>query len=551
MNKPVSRDIFDESDFPICHVRRGVLSGTGVDVDECARKPLVAVANSATDFNPGHMHLGGLAARVKDGINAAGAIPFEFNVPAPCDGLTEGNEGMRYVLPQRELIADMIEMHIRSMRFDAVVMIAGCDKIVPGMLMAAARLDLPTIFLTGGPSAMAVRYTPAYSGTISPNDYPDPENKMSCLKSASCGACEIMGTANTHQCLAEALGLALPGSALVPAFHADRARFARWTGMHIVKMMAENLTARKILTRQSLENAIMVCQAIGGSTNTALHLPALAHELGFDLGLKDFNHFGKKVPTLLAIAPNGPHGIIDLHNAGGVPAVMKRLSDDLHLDALTCTGQSLGRVLEPIRVLDEAVIPQRAGAHNPEGGIVALFGNLAPEGCVIKQSAVAEEMRVFSGPARVFESESEALAALREKVIREGEVLVIRNEGPKGGPGMPETLAVTMNLSMSEYKRVAMITDGRFSGASAGPCVGHVSPEAAVGGPIAAIRNGDRIAIDIPSRTINLALSTEEISARLAEVKPIRHEMPAGYLRRYVAQVTSAAKGAYLEEPQA
>ncbi len=547
MKKRISQDIFDESDFPISQVRRNVLSGTGADIEEYQDKPMIAVANSATDINPGHMHLGSLAARVKDGINAGGGIPFEFNVPAPCDALAEGNEGMRYVLPQRELIADMVETHIRSMRFDAVVMIASCDKIIPGMLMAAARLDLPTIFLTGGPSTVAIRHTSSYKGSVSPNDYTEMDDKMSCLKSASCGACEIMGTANTFQCLAEALGLSLPGSAVVPAFHADRARFARWSGLRVVKMVDEALTANKILTRQSLENAIMVSQAIGGSTNATLHLPALAHELGLEIGLDDFNRLGKRIPTLLAITPNGPYGVLDLFAAGGVPAVMKRLEDDLHLDTLTCTGKKLGDHLAAAQEGDPTVIPEKENAHSPEGGTVALFGNLAPEGCVVKQSAVVEEMRVFSGPARVFESEHEALAALREKTINEGEVLVIRNEGPKGGPGMPETLAVTMNLSMSGYQRVAMITDGRFSGASAGPCVGHVSPEAADGGPIAAVRNGDMITIDIPQRTIAVDLSAVEIEGRLAETKIRRRELPKGYIRRYVKLVKSAAKGAYLD----
>lgn len=543
----ISRDIFDENDFPISQVRRNVLSGTGADIEEYQDKPMIAVANSATDINPGHMHLGALAARVKDGINAGGGIPFEFNVPAPCDALAEGNEGMRYVLPQRELIADTVETHIRSMRFDAVVMIASCDKIIPGMLMAAARLDLPTIFLTGGPSAMAVRHTSSYTGSVSPNDYGDMADKMTCMKSASCGSCEIMGTANTFQCLAEAVGLALPGSAVVPAFHADRGRFARWTGLRIVKMVDEALTAKKILTRQSLENAIMVSQAIGGSTNATLHLPALAHELGLDIGLADFNRIGKKIPTLLAIAPNGPHGVLDFYAAGGVPAVMKCLEDDLHLNSLTCTGKMLGDHLAAAPKGDSAVIPEKENAHSNEGGTVALFGNLAPEGCVVKQSAVADEMRVFSGPARVFESEHQALTALREKTINEGEVLVIRNEGPKGGPGMPETLAVTMNLSMSDYKKVAMITDGRFSGASAGPCIGHVSPEAADGGPLAAVRDGDKISIDIPERAISIDLTEQEIHSRLDEVEVRQRELPKGYIRRYVKLVNSAAKGAYLD----
>lgn len=548
MAQKFSSDIFDTSDFPISHLRRGVLSGTGVDPEECAEKPIIAIASSATEMNPGHMHLANLAARVKAGVHAAGGIPFEFNVPAPCDGLTEGNAGMRFVLPQRELIADMIETHVRSMRFDAVVMIASCDKIIPGMLMAAARLDLPTIFLTGGPNAMAVRHSAVYNGSISPDDQPELQDKLTCLTSASCGACEIMGTANTFQCLTEALGLCLPGSAVIPAFHADRARAARRTGMRIVQMVAEELTARKLLTHPALENAIMACQAIGGSTNAALHLPALAHELGFDdLGLAAFNRLGAKVPTLLGILPNGSHGMLDLHAAGGMPAVLKRLSADLHLETLTCTGQTLGERLETATIANDTVIPDKTRPHSPESGIVVLFGNLSPDGCVIKQSAVSADMRRFRGTARVFESEKDALAALRADTIREGHVLVIRNEGPKGGPGMPETLAVTLFLSMSGLQRVALITDGRFSGATSGPCVGHVAPEAADGGPIAAVRDGDEISIDIPARKIELHLSEKQIQARLAAWQPPPSPPVSGYMKRYVRQVVSAARGAYLE----
>jgi dihydroxy-acid dehydratase len=548
MKKRYSQDIFDESDFPINHVRRGVLSGIGVDVEECAEKPLIGVANSATELNPGHAHLSELAVRVKDGINAGGGIPFEFNVPAPCDGLAEGNAGMRYILPQRELIADSIEMHVRSMRFDAVVMIASCDKILPGMLMAAARLDLPVIFLTGGPSATAVRYTPAYQGSISPNDQADAGDKLNCLKSASCGACEIIGTANTFQCITEALGMALPASAAVPAFHADRKRIARKTGLRIVEMVEEELDARKILTGKSLENAVMVCQAVGGSTNAALHLPALAHELGAELGLADFNRLGRQVATLVGISPNGPYGMLDFHSAGGIPAVMKRLASVLHQDALTCTGKTVGELLPEAKIHDERVIKDLKDAFYPEGGTVALFGNLAPEGCVIKQSAVAENMRIFTGLARVFESEGQALAALRKKRVSEGEVLVIRNEGPKGGPGMPETLAVTINLSMAGYKNVALVTDGRFSGATAGPCVGHISPEAADGGPIAAVKDGDQVSIDIAARTIHLHLTDQEIADRLQGWAWQGAAPLAGYMKRYVRRVASASKGAYLTE---
>ncbi|MCJ7772717.1 MAG: dihydroxy-acid dehydratase, partial [Desulfobacterales bacterium] len=336
--KPKSHLIFDTKDFPISHVRATMIRGTGSDVNELAQKPLIAVANSQTDLNPGHMHLKFLADKVKEGITAAGGIPFEFNVPAPCDGMAEGHEGMRFILPQRELIADTIETYVRSMLFDGMVMIASCDKIIPGMIMAAARLDLSTVFLTGGPSAWQIRFTAGRKDSIRHNEYTDKRLRRSTSVLASCGACEIMGTANTMQCLTEALGLTIPGSANVPSFHTDKLIFARKSGMRIVEMVEEELTAKKILTKKSIDTASIVDLAIGGSTNSTLHLPAIAHELGISLSLKKFNDFNKKIPTLLSIAPNGPHGIIDLYSAGGIPAVMKVLSNKLNLDALNITG---------------------------------------------------------------------------------------------------------------------------------------------------------------------------------------------------------------------
>jgi len=546
MKKPKSAPVFNDQDFPICITRLCILSGTGIDVQEAAEKPIIAVVNSQTDINPGHVHLSDLAVRVKEGIHAAGGIPFEFNVPAPCDGLTEGHAGMRFILPQRELIADMVETHVRSMGYDGMVMIASCDKIIPGMLMAAARLDIATVFLTGGPSAWQIRLNPSRTGSVDHKDYPDPFLKMATATPATCGACEIMGTANTHQSLAEALGLTIPGSSTVPAFHVEKQRFARTSGKRIVEMVEQELTARKILTREALLNALMVDLAIGGSTNAALHLPALAAELGLELDLATFNQYNQKIPTLCGISPNGPHGMVDLYSAGGIPAVMKVLKDDLHLGCLNATGKNWEETLAEVSVQDDTVIRPRETPHSPEGGTVVLFGNLAPEGAVVKQSAVVPEMRKFTGPAKVMESEEQALEALRENEIQEGMVVIIRNEGPKGGPGMPETLAVTMALDVAGLKKVALITDGRFSGASAGPCVGHVSPEAYVGGPLAAIRDGDQITIDIPGRKLEVSLSDQEIQTRLKGHTPQQREIPTGYLRRYVRQVTSAAKGATL-----
>jgi len=453
MDKPKSAPIFNDQDFPVSLVRLSILKGTGVDIDELKEKPIIGIVNSHTEMNPGHMHLRALAERAKEGVHAAGGIPFEFGVPAPCDGLTEGNEGMRFVLPQRELIADIIETHVRSMLFDGLVMIASCDKIIPGMIMAAARLDRPTIFLTGGPGAWQIRFSSRMEGSVDHKDYDDILSKLECATCATCGSCELMGTANTFQCMAEALGLTLPGSSAVPAFLSEKLLFARKAGKRIVDMVGEGLTARKVLTPSALENALIVDLAIGGSTNSALHLPAIARELGIDLPLARFNELNRKVPTLIGMSPSGPHGMIDLYRAGGVPAVMKVMAGDLNLEAINVTG----------------------------------------------------------------------------------------------GPGMPEALAVTMALELHGYARVALITDGRFSGASAGPCVGHVSPEAYVGGPIAALRDGDEITIDIAARTLEAKLTDDEIEERLSNWTPLERDIPEGYMRRYVKYVGSAAHGAVLD----
>ena len=545
MNKPKSSQYFNPSDGLINMLRMSLIKSTGTDIVEALQKPLIAVVNSHTDLNPGHMHLKTLAERVKEGIHAAGGLPFEFNVPAPCDGMAEGHEGMRFILPQRDLIASTVEVHVRSMIFDGMVMIATCDKIIPGMLMAAARLDLPAILLTGGANAWQVRFAPGRQNSVDFKDYAGSPLGLACASAATCGACEVMGTANTFQCLAEVMGMALPGSANIPAFHPDKLLCARKSGLRIVEMVKEELTTRKILTREALENAIMMDLAIGGSTNSTLHLPALAHELGIDIPLSRFNEYNRKIPTLLSISPNGPHGMLDLHAAGGTQAVMKMLTDDLHLDTLTVSGQTLRENLRDAEVLDSAVIRSKEQPYQPEGGTVVLFGNLAPDGAVVKQSAVAPEMRVFTGKARVMNSEKEALRAFDEGSIHEGEVIIIRYEGPKGGPGMPETLAVTMALAHSGLQRVALVTDGRFSGASEGPCVGHVSPEAYVGGPIAGLCDGDEIEIDIPARTLNVR--GVDLAERLRDFTPPHRELPPGFMRQYVKCVSSAALGAVLE----
>ena len=526
-------------------VRNGIVKGTGIQ-GELGRKPLIAIANSHSELTTGHCHLRSLGEKVKAGIDAAGGQAVEFNVPAPCDGVAMGNEGMRYILAQRDLIADLVETHVRSQLFDGIVMIASCDKINPGMMMAAARLDLPAIYLAGGPGMWDIRNRADRGASVDHKDYKDPELKVATTTCASCGSCELMGTANTFQCLAEVLGLCLAGSSNVPAFHPDKLRYARATGERIVAMVEEGLNVRQILTPQSILNAVKMDLAIGGSTNTTLHLPAIADSLGLELPLSVFNEHNQQIPTLLAISPNGPHGIVDLWAAGGMPAVIKVMQDDLNLDCLTVTGKTLGDVAESARVLDSVVIPPRDKPNHAEGGTVILYGNLAPDGAVVKRSAVSADMLVAKGPAVCVDSEDDARDALQTGRIKEGDVIVIRYEGPKGGPGMPEMLSITMLLEMFGLKKTALITDGRFSGATAGPCVGHVSPEAYDGGPIAALRDGDEIQIDIPNRTLAVALSDEAIAERLANT--VRVEKPGypGYIQRYRKHVSSAALGAVL-----
>ena len=544
--KHKSREVFEDRGLFVGIARRSILQGLGIDPEEMRAKPIIAIANSYAEFNPGHTHLRAVAERVKEGVWAAGGIPFEFGVPAPCDGPANGNDGMRFILAQREIIADAVETYVRSQLFDGLVTLSSCDKINPAMLMAAARLDLPTICIPGGACAWNIRFCVGGEGSINTKDYESLEMKIQTATPATCGACEIMGTANTGQILMEALGMALPRSSAIPAFHEEVLRKAREAGKRIVQMIREGLTAGKILTKQAIENAVMVDVAVGGSTNATLHLPALAHEIGVDLPLKRFNEMNKKIPTLLGIAPNGPHGIVDLYRAGGVPAVMSRISGMLDLDCLNVSGQTLGEIVANARVEDETVIPPLDKPRLREGATVVLYGNLAPEGAVVKQSAVDPSMMTFTGRALVLNGEQEALDALQGGKIEEGTVLVIRYEGPKGGPGMPEILAVTLQLSMSGLNRVALITDGRFSGATSGPCVGHVSPEAYVGGPIGLLEDGDEITIDIPNRSISVDLSDEVFEQRRKVWQPVQKPVPPGYMRRYRKLVSSAAKGAVL-----
>jgi dihydroxy-acid dehydratase len=529
-------------------VRTSIMKGTGMNPGDLGKKPLIAVANSHTELTTGHSHLHALGQKVKDGIVAAGGIAAEFNVPAPCDGVAMGHDGMHYVLAQRDLIADIVETHVRSQLFDGLVVISSCDKINPGMLMAAARLDLPTIYLSGGPGMWDIRNRRNRGKrSIDHKDYTDPEMKVATTTCASCGSCEIMGTANTIQSLAEVMGMCLPGSANTPGFHPDKLRYARATGERIVAMVEENLTARKILTREALLNAVIMDLAIGGSTNSTLHLPAIAHSLGLELPLSVFNDYNRKIPTLLAISPNGPWGVTDLWAAGGIGAAMKVMKGDLFTDCLTVTGRTLGEVIDAAyQVTDSEVVPPRDKPHRDEGGTVVLYGNLAPEGAVVKASAVKPDMLAFTGTAVCVDSEDDARKALTEGRIKEGNVIVIRYEGPKGGPGMPEMLNITMMLEVFGLHRTALVTDGRFSGATAGPCVGHVGPEAYDGGPIALLEDGDEITIDVPNRKLDVKLSDNELARRRDRWNRLEKPAP-GYMRRYRKLVSPAARGAVLE----
>lgn len=541
-------DIIYASASPAMNLfRKGLLQGAGYNTDRLKKRPLIAIANSHSELTTGHSHLNRLGAKVKEGIIAAGGECAEFNVPAPCDGIAMAHDGMRYVLAQRDLIADIVETHARSQPFDGIVFIAGCDKINPGMMMAAGRLDLPSLYLAGGPGQMDIRNSVGNRGSIDHGDYNDDQQLWG--KSATCstcGACEIMGTANTFQCLAEALGICLPGSANIPGWHSEKLEAARMTGERVVEMVAEGLNIRQVLTREAFHNAVVMALAIGGSTNTLLHLPAVAEAAGIDLPMAVFEET-REIPTLLAISPNGPWGVQDLWAAGGMPAVMKVMQDDLNIDCLTVTGQPLSLTLEHAQVTNPAVIPPRSKAFKQDVGIAILRGNLAPDSCVVKQAGVKEGMLKCSGTARCFDSEEDALNAVHADQIKAGDVVVLRYQGPKGGPGMPEMLGVTMALKTKGLTETALVTDGRFSGATSGPCVGHICPEASDGGLIAFVEDGDLIEIDIPGRRIHCDISDEELTKRKQGWKPLEKDVPHGFMQRYRKHVRPACEGAILD----
>jgi dihydroxy-acid dehydratase len=536
---------------------RALLKALGIS-DSDLSKPFIGVVNSYTNVVPGHAHLNQVAEAVKAGITSAGGVSFEFNTIGVCDGIAMGHSGMRYSLPSRELIADSVEVMVQAHRFDGIVLITTCDKITPGMLMAAARLNIPAIMVTGGPMLSGV-YKGKKVGTDTMFEAIGKvaagkmtEEELKCLEDVACptcGSCNGMFTANTMACVTEALGMALPGCATPPAVSAERLRVAKATGERILGLVKENLKPRKILSPDSFENAIMVDMALGGSTNTVLHVAAIANEAEVDLQLSTFDKLSRKVPHLCSMIPSGPYDMKDLDEAGGIPGVMKELKESLHMNAITVTGKSVKENIASAVVLNTEVIRPLDNPVHKQGGIAVLTGNLAPDGAIVKSAGISANMMVHQGPAKTFDSEEGAMKAILNKEILEGDVVVIRYEGPKGGPGMREMLSPTATIAgMGLSESVALITDGRFSGATRGPCIGHVCPEAAVGGPIAMISNGDIIEIDVPKRKLNVKLSAEELAKRSKSWTVREPNVKTGYLIRYSKLVQPANKGSVLEK---
>ncbi len=537
---------------------RSLLFALGMTREEIER-PLIGIVSSWNEIVPGHAHLDRIAEAVKAGVYAAGGTPVIFPAIAVCDGIAMGHVGMKYSLVTRDLIADSTEAMAIAHQFDGLVMIPNCDKNVPGLLMAAARLNVPAIFCSGGPM-LAGRFPDGRRGCLSTLFEAVGEYHAGKLDEAGLrdseerswptrGSCSGMYTANTMNCLTEALGMGLPGNGTIPAPHSARIRLAKEAGRQIMELVRRDIRPRQILTERAFRNAEAVDMALGGSTNTMLHLPAIAHEAGVTLTLDQSNEISARTPNICHLAPAGEAFVEDLDLAGGVQAVMKELADGglIETDLMTCTGRTVRENLEGVEVLDHGVIRPLSNPFLPNGGIAVLKGNLAPDGCVVKQAAVAPEMMRHSGPARVFDSEEDALSAIYDGRINAGDVVVIRYEGPRGGPGMREMLYPTSAIcGMGLGSSVALVTDGRFSGATRGAAIGHVSPEAAAGGPIALVHEGDTVEIDIPSGRITLAVAEEELARRRGEWRQPRPKVTTGYLSRYAKQVSSADKGAIL-----
>ena len=541
---------------------RSLFNALGMTKEEMER-PLVGIVCSYNEIVPGHMNLDKIAQAVKLGVAMAGGTPVMFPAIAVCDGIAMGHIGMKYSLVTRDLIADSTEAMALAHQFDALVMIPNCDKNVPGLLMAAARINVPTVFVSGGPmlaghlnghktslSSMFEAVGAYAAGKLTEEGLTECENKTC----PTCGSCSGMYTANSMNCLTEVLGMGLKGNGTIPAVYSERIRLAKHAGMQVMEMYRRNIRPRDIMTKEALLNALTVDMALGCSTNSMLHLPAIAHEIGWDFDISFSNEISAKTPNICHLAPAGPTYMEDLNEAGGVYAVMNELNKKglLHTECMTVTGKTVGENIKDCVNLNPEVIRPIDNPYSTTGGLAVLRGNLAPDGSVVKRSAVVAEMMVHEGPARVFDCEEDAIAAIKGGKIVEGDVVVIRYEGPKGGPGMREMLNPTSAIAgMGLGSSVALITDGRFSGASRGASIGHVSPEAAVGGPIALVEEGDIISINIPELKLELKVSDEELAARKAKGQPREPKVTTGYLARYAAMVTSGNRGAILEVPKA
>ncbi|WP_456454742.1 dihydroxy-acid dehydratase [Thermovibrio sp.] len=535
---------------------RALMMATGLQRKDI-EKPLIGIISSWTDLVPGHADMFSLERFIERGVAAAGGTPFIVRVPAICDGIAMGHEGMRFSLPLRELIADAVEDVATAHQLDGLVLLTACDKITPGMLMGAARVNLPAIVVTAGPMLAGrrgkerldlVSHTFEAIGRYKAGEITLEE--LLELESSACpssGACQGMFTANTMACLTEALGMSLPFCGTSPAPLAEKKRIAEASGERIVELVKKGIKARDIMTPEAFRNAIRVDLALGGSTNTVLHLPAIAYEAQIPFDIKLFDELSRETPKICSMRPGGKYLMEDLHYAGGIPGVLKRLIDKLE-SSPTVSEKDIKEIASSGRIWDEDVIRPTTNPYSKEGGIAILYGNLAPEGAVVKQGAMSEKMKVFTGRARVFDCEEEAMKAVMDGKIKEGDVIVIRYEGPKGGPGMREMLAVTAAvMGMGLGEKVALITDGRFSGGTHGPCIGHISPEAAQGGPIGIVKEGDRIYINVPERKLELLISQEELERRLKEFKPKEKEVKSRLLRKYAKLVSSASKGAVQE----
>jgi len=538
---------------------RSLLKADGLTDEEISR-PLVAVVNSANEIIPGHLMLDKVGEAVKYGILMAGGTPLEVSTIGVCDGIAMNHAGMRYSLVSREVIADSVEIAVSAHAFDAVVMIPNCDKVIPGMLMAAARLDLPTVVISGGPmlagrgpKGEAVDLDTVFTAVGKVNAGTMTEDELCLLEEQACptcGSCAGLFTANSMNCLVEAIGIGLPGNGTIPAVYSQRIRLAKHAGMRVMELLELGVTARQIMNAASIKNAMTLDMAFGGSSNTVLHLTAIAHEADADVTLDDWAAVSAKTPNLVRISPASDFHMEDLYAVGGIPAIMRELDRGglIDRDAPTVTGKTMGEIADTAPAADGRIIHGLEDAYYPEGGLRVLRGNLAPDGAVVKQSAVPPEMRVLSGPARVFESEEDAVDAILGGRIVSGDIVVIRYEGPKGGPGMREMLTPTSAISGIPHlaKSCALITDGRFSGATKGPAVGHVSPEAAAGGPIALVAEGDSITVDIDAAALTLHVDDAELAARAAALTPRQPKVTTGVLSRYARLVTSADKGAVL-----